>query len=72
MLMVTEMEMSSFWLNFVIGCTGSCQNDNVQTQTQTQTSLFNINRYIDTSIISGLHAIDRNTNNIIPLINYEI
>ena len=35
-------------------------------------SLFNINRYIDTSIISGLHAIDRNTNNIIPLISYEI
>ena len=35
-------------------------------------SLFNINRYIDTSIISGLHAIDRNTNNIVPLINYEI
>ena len=64
-------DCNTLWLKQWL-ITGRHQVTDIRLRLRLRQSLFNINRYMDTSIISGLHAIDRNTNNIIPLINYEI
>ena len=52
---ITETEMSSFWWNFVTGCTGSCQNDNFQCS---QWQKFHQNDNISVSVIKYLHLND--------------